>query len=726
MKMIRIQRTFALAALLATAALVVSGAAQEREDRTLLSWAQMHAIVDEASGERALQTVQAIVPFPELRPKSEYDGHFHESDAMAKLAREYGFNDVQVETYPLAAPIWQASDAQLWMVEPESKKLFDAHDVNLAIVSGSESADVTADLVDVGIGDRQQDYSGIDVHGKIVLASGKANTIQGLAVFERGALGLICYQSHRPDAYPDEVLDQEHINTQPGKKPGFAWAISPRVARELLGYLQSGRRVRLRSIVKAESFPGKQELVHAVIPGDGSSSQEIMVSAHLFELPSKQGANDDASGCAVTLEMGRTLLHLVAEGKLPRPTRTIHFTWIDEVRGTREWLKQHDEVRKRLIADVNLDQVGNALSRSSSIYVLHRTPDTLPSFLNDVSASFLQFVDATNRERAVYREHGFGFSMPVVAPTGTQDPFYTAVDKNQPASDHRVYLDLGIPAVLFHDWPDMWYHSSYDRADRGILDATQMKRAAVVGTALVSFLASADDVNATRAVFESVARGSERMGAAVRRGLGFIADADGPRVAAAYKEALNSLRHQAAIERDVVKSAAVLFPDQGAGEKKVATFLPLIDARAAALRNELAAAFHVKAEQYHLPATEPPPSVAEKLAARQVPERSVPLQAPRVIEAKIVSLPATESAVVRAALAKLPSYLTYTYEFNALLAQKRTILEIRDFLSGEFDPLPLDDLLDYLHAQEKLGLMRIVETTGHTQTSPSTSPPSRR
>ncbi len=707
-------RQLALGVFLVMAFVVAPGRAQEREDRTLLSWAQMHAIVDEASGERAMQTVQMIAPFPGLRPASEYTGHFHESDAMARLAREYGFSDVQIETYPLPAPLWQASEAQLWMVEPQAKKLYDAHDVNLAVVAGSDTGDLTADVADVGTGQRAKEYAGIDVSGKIVLGSGPARGLQQLGVFERGAVGLISYDSHRPNAYPDEVLDQEHIRPGPsGKSAGFAWAISPRVARELLDGLHGGRRVRLRSVVKAESFPGKHEMVHAMIPGDGSSPQAIVVSAHLFEQHLKQGANDDASGCAVTLEMGRTLLRLVAEGKLPRPRRDIHFTWIDEVRGTREWLKRHDDVRQRLIADLNFDQVGNGLLRSSSLYVLHRTPDTLSSYLNDVGASFLEFVDHTNRERAVYRTHGFGFSMPVVAPTGTHDdPFITAVAPYWPPSDHRVYLDQGIPAVLFNDWPDMWYHSSYDRPDRGILDPTQMKRAAVVGAAFVSLLASADDELATRAMFESLGRGSERMAAAVGRGLGFMADAQGPLVATAYKEALNALRHQMAVERDVVKSAAVLFADRAAGERAVASVLPLVEARAAALQNELAAAFRVKAEQYHLAPTEPPPSAAETLAARQVPERTKPLQPPGVIQAAIAKLPPADEAAVAAALARMPAYESFNYEFNALLQQKETILEIRDFLSGEFDPLPLADLLGYLHAQEKLGFMRIVERPG--------------
>lgn len=48
-----------------------------------------------------------------------------------------------------------------------------------------------------------------------------------------------------------------------------------------------------------------------------------------------------------------------------------------------------------------------------------------------------------------------------------------------------------------------------------------------------------------------------------------------------------------------------------------------------------------------------------------------------------------------------------TAELNILLGQKKTALEIRDFLSGEFEPLSLSDLMEYLKIQEKLGNVKM-------------------
>src|SRR3982750_2123526 len=79
---------------------------QEKEDRTLLSQQQMTAIINEVSGERAMHHVLELVPYQFVRPPSEYQGHFRESEVVAKFAREYGFSNVAIEDYP-TGQTWQ-------------------------------------------------------------------------------------------------------------------------------------------------------------------------------------------------------------------------------------------------------------------------------------------------------------------------------------------------------------------------------------------------------------------------------------------------------------------------------------------------------------------------------------------------------------------------------------------------------------------------------------------
>lgn len=702
---------------LITFALLVSGFclrpthSQEKEDRTLLSGAEMRAIINESSGERAQHHVLEMVPYPRVRERTEYKEHFRESLVVRRFAQEYGFQNVEIEEFPGGQPSWLATQAELWMTAPESRKLYDVYDVAVSVCSGSEPGDVSADVVDVGIGARAEDYAGKDVAGKIVLGSAGAGILQRLAVFERGAVGVLSYNSMRPDSFPDQILSQSISSNAPqGKKPGFGWSIAPRLARELSQRLGQGGQINLRSIVKSETFPGKMEMVHATIPGDGSTDQEMMVSAHLYEGYIKQGANDDASGCALTLEMGRAYLRLVQEGKLPRPRRNIHFLWVPEISGTMAWLNRHQDMKKKLIGDLNFDMEGLGLRPGYSQWVMHRTPDSFPSFLNDLCAGVLEYVANLNRERVRYRHNGYGFTLPVTAPNGSWDPFYYIIEKHYGASDHSIYLNQGIPAIMFITWPDMNYHSSQDTPDK--LDTTQFKRAAVVGIGCMSALASAGDEMASRVAAEALARGAGRMGEAERKGLAYLSDAaEGQALTQAYKEARNSVLHQAGIEKGVMRSSAPLFADPAAAGRRLSAFETLIDRRAAALLDETRAFYQLKTGQQNLPSGDPAASDDERKAARTMVQQTGGSMGGfggrGAMQQALDRLPAEQREAVQRARAKVPVHMQA--ELSVLLGRGKSVLEIRDFLSGEFEPLALADLTDYLRAQEKLGTLKLVE-----------------
>ena len=181
-------RTFILAVALLVG--IVVPFAQEREDRTLLSHEQMRAIINEASGERAMHHVLELVPYPRIRPTAEYTSHFRESEVMASFAKEYGYSTVEIESFPAAQRNWAPTTGELWMTSPESVKLFDIHDVAVSVASNSANGDISGDLVDAGVGTRPEDYTGKDVKGKVVIGSGGVGQIYAQAA-ERGAAGAV-------------------------------------------------------------------------------------------------------------------------------------------------------------------------------------------------------------------------------------------------------------------------------------------------------------------------------------------------------------------------------------------------------------------------------------------------------------------------------------------------------------------------------------------------------
>ena len=50
-------------------------------------------------------------------------------------------------------------------------------------------------------------------------------------------------------------------------------------------------------------------------------------------------------------------------------------------------------------------------------------------------------------------------------------------------------------------------------------------------------------------------------------------------------------------------------------------------------------------------------------------------------------------------------------ELAILLGTGKTVLEIRDFLSGEFEPVPVEDVMTVLEARQAAGAIRLVPHT---------------
>ena len=161
------------------------------------------------------------------------------------------------------------------MTTPKSVKLYDIHDIALSLASLNANGDTTGELVDVGQG-RVQDFDGKDVTGKFVLAASGVGGVYGQAVQRRavGALAVSAIGAQRTFDFPNQIVSTGASATVPGTS---AWALSPNTYRELQRILNTGQKVTIPSIVKSVQVPTRSEIVHAEIPGDGSTTQEVAI-----------------------------------------------------------------------------------------------------------------------------------------------------------------------------------------------------------------------------------------------------------------------------------------------------------------------------------------------------------------------------------------------------------------------------------------------------------------
>jgi aminopeptidase YwaD len=379
----------------------------------------------------------------------------------------------------------------------------------IVLAEDSESADVTADLVDVGDGTKESDYAGKDVKGKIVLLAAQPGEAQDLAVGKYAVAGIVSYAQNQKTPWSgenDNLIRWGHLESfSPNKTFGFM--VSLKTARAMQERLKSGETIRLHAEVAAGQHAGFYEVVTATIPGSDPKLKdlEIAFSCHLDH--QGPGANDNASGCVTILEVARTLQKLISDSKLARPARTVRFIWPPEVEGTVTLLNAQPEIANRIQAVVHMDMVGGGLD-TKAVFHVTRGPMSLSSFVHDVAWAFADWVNEESYQFAATDKAEY----PLIAPEGGKEPLRAMYSAYTMGSDHDVYQDssFGIPAIYMNDWPDRYIPTNLDAAAN--IDPTKLKRAAFIGAAsgyfLVNFspqdVAAADRAIATGTLLRSV------------------------------------------------------------------------------------------------------------------------------------------------------------------------------------------------------------------------------
>ncbi len=481
--------------LLAGSLMAAPATAQQRPP--LIDAASASMISSEASGTAAKRTVQSLSLRHRMRGS---EGYRQAAELIRDLLRGYGLEEVEIIALPAdgktfygtqrARPAWNASFAELWEQRRNGDAWADAeriaswNDQPITLAQDSISGSASADLVDVGTGTTEADYAGKNVRGKLVLVSAQPEAVAGLAVHRYGAAGIVSWAQNQKQAWWGEdksLIRWGHLDTW--KNPAFAFMVSPARAHEWQERLRHGQQVRLRARVEAGRSPGSYLIPTAVIPGK-DRAHEIVFSCHL-DHPSP-GANDNASGCAGELEIARVLNRLIAEGKLPKPERTIRFIWPCEVECTISLLNARPEFASRTLATIHLDMIGGDTEKTKSILRVEGSPPSLPSFVDDVAFAIARWV---NGQSLAYADTGAA-DWPLLDSEGSKRPLQAKVGGFTEGSDHTVWAESSwrVPVIYLADWPDRFIHTQRDVPEN--LDPTKLKRAIFIGASAGWYLAN--------------------------------------------------------------------------------------------------------------------------------------------------------------------------------------------------------------------------------------------
>ena len=431
-----------------------------------------------------------------------------------------------------AGPNWYAEEATLDLVGAGSRRrIADYKKLPRSLMTGSAGTPkggVEAAVVMMDDGTKEKDYRGLDVSGKIILTRARAADVACLAA-QRGAVGVVS------DAHPSERAlkhmptmtlpeigmerrppeDAVFWTNMPGDITGlFGFALSPADGDALRAALRKNRRLRLRAKVNARSKKGTYPVTTGLVPGRSRRGDQIFVVAHLYE----QGANDNASGCAVALEMASALNSLIKRGEIPQPKRSVRFLLTLEYPGTACYLHQHQKQVERTLAGLCLDSVGDDQAQTYVPFSINLNPSDRPHFSDPV------FIWLT-RQWLESRDKTYNW---------TTMPFHAATD-NFIAQDK-----IGIPCPWIGGQNRLW-HTTADVMER--LEPRALVHCATISAAYCQFLAAAGPRDSRLALALTESYGLEQVSDRVAEGISQVMAAGRGRQQA-LKDALKVVREE--------------------------------------------------------------------------------------------------------------------------------------------------------------------------------------
>src|SRR6202167_1174825 len=679
-----------------------------------LTASQWAALRDESNGAAPCESLRYLTGLHRVPATPEFD---QAAQFVLQRAKEYGLSDAHSEQFPIDGTknyglmrsylAWTVEEARLWEVRPEHLLLGDWKTDPIRLADYSHTADVETELVDVGNGGAESDYAGKDVRGKIVLADGVLSRVQQLAIAQRGAAGIVSDMPNQTTAWSGldtTVVRWGHLDAR--QPSGFAFMVSRQTAEALRARSRSGETITLSAHVKATVGPGHWTVVTATIPGTDSAAGEIVYSCHLDH--ERPGANDNGSGCVTILESARVLEHLIDSGQLPRPARTLRFIWGPEVEGTMAFLASHPEIRQRLRADIHMDMVGGDPFKNKSVFHVTATPWSLPSFVTDAGSVLLDTIRAAASGYAAGElPADQGIVETRAGGQGTRNELFADVTPYSSGSDHDDYdsSTIAVPSLYLRDWPDIYIHTDYDTLDQ--IDATKLRRVALLGAAagyvyagmaaqqlptLLPFLAAQAEI-----------RMAQAFGAAQQL-------ANDSRLASGVAWCESRHLMNQALQRELAALHSVVEFTGGSADADAQTAKVLAE-QATGFQNSLDS----QARSRGAKGAAPTAPWADNADAKHVPLRvgefgPLTYQTDNVLLArlgkerygkiKLISADATQLLNVRD-LSEL-----YAYEIFNFVDGRRSVGEIRDAVSAEYGPLPVNLVADYLEACAEAGAIR--------------------
>jgi hypothetical protein len=694
----------------------------------------MNAVADDLLPSHVYVTIRANAsgqrPFADFGNLAQFSGFSPSAGAdqianyLAERAKSFGMANVKIEHFPSdgksyiwayrTEPYWEGKKGELWLEGLDRQLLASYAAQRIALARLSRNTNVSADLIYIGGGLHDEDYAGKSVDGKIVLTTGPLSGVLREAVWKRKALGIVYFSNFQATDHPDLLNFEEPKPWEGphGEQTTFAFCITHRIGEQLRESLAAGERLVVHADVEAEIGKGAYPVVMAEIPGSDPTLPAVLVYAHTN---SRTSGGNNLSGVGCTLEMARELSGLIQSGELAEPRRTIRFMWGPEHFGMIAHFHAHPDDISNLLAMINVDMIGFNQQLTKAVFHLYRTPYSHPTFLDDIVQEFLEKVGSENTISIRYANPSSaspseGFRDPLFDPMGTREDYRYNVEKFWGPSDHEDSgeASIGIPAILLNDFPDVLLGTQKDTVEAG--DPTQMRRGVVVAASSAYMVASASPRDLPALIQNGLTKAKSRLAADEMRAYSLLRQSTPAGLAGNYRDAQAFLRLDYAREIAALNSLSSLVGEEAFTPPTRNSIVSLASEETLAL-DRLRSSAGDLTQAHNISGRQSQPAATNSEAQTLCPERNLNIRGPvhffRPEYGRwwLVEKTGDEHFEDKVVLSRRGTYILY--ETLNFANGRRSVAEIRDLISDEFEPIPVDEVMQYFKFLESVDVVHL-------------------
>lgn len=393
----------------------------------------------------------------------------------------------RIEKRPLKRPTWESVDAKVIIANQEEPLLTHSSNRNMIALNSysTPKKGVKAEVVHI------KDYKKakeMNLKGKIVFLEGSPYRVFKTAIVEGGALGILSYNNPKY-LQPEKNTTSIQFRSIPLDTVNKPWAIAMSYAAKerLLENLSKGKVV-LKVQVETKIYPSEELTIIADIKGSINPKERLVFSAHVQE----PGANDNASGVGVAIEMASITAQLIQEKKL-NLKRSLTFLWGDEISSTNRYVKEDSIRAKDIKWGISLDMVGEDTQKTGGTFLIEKMPD--PSAIwtrgND---KHTEWGGRKMKLKEMKPHYLNDFLIGKFMEQGKLANWKVSTNPFEGGSDHVPFLRSNIPSVLFWHFTDQFYHTDNDRIDK--VSKATLKNVGTAALVSAYTLINSDEVTA--------------------------------------------------------------------------------------------------------------------------------------------------------------------------------------------------------------------------------------